>query len=48
MREPRAEQLFIVAALPLYHIFALTACSLLGMRNGAVCLLIPNPRDLRA
>ncbi len=47
MREPRAEQLFMVAALPLYHIFALTACALIGVRNGAVCLLIPNPRDIK-
>ena len=36
----------IVTALPLYHIFALTACCLLGMRIGAMCLLIPNPRDI--
>ena len=41
------EQLFLVAALPLYHIFALTACAMLGMRVGAVCLLIPNPRDIK-
>jgi long-chain acyl-CoA synthetase len=40
------EQLTIVTALPLYHIFALTACGLLGMRVGANCLLIPNPRDI--
>jgi long-chain acyl-CoA synthetase len=46
MREPRVEQLFMVAALPLYHIFALTACALIGLRNGAACLLIPNPRDI--
>jgi long-chain acyl-CoA synthetase len=46
MREPRPDQLFMVAALPLYHIFALTACALIGVRNGAVCLLIPNPRDI--
>jgi long-chain acyl-CoA synthetase len=45
-REPKVEQLFIVTALPLYHIFALTACCLLGMRVGGVCLLIPNPRDI--
>jgi long-chain acyl-CoA synthetase len=36
----------IVCALPLYHIFALTVCSLLGMRIGAMNLLIPNPRDI--
>jgi long-chain acyl-CoA synthetase len=46
MREPRVERLFMIVALPLYHIFALTACALIGVRNGAVCLLIPNPRDI--
>jgi long-chain acyl-CoA synthetase len=45
-RPPKVDQLFIVTALPLYHIFALTACFLLGMRIGGVCLLIPNPRDI--
>src|SRR5438552_7344030 len=38
--------LFIVCALPLYHIFALTACYLLGVRAGGTNLLIPNPRDM--
>ncbi len=42
----RTEQMFMIAALPLYHIFALTACALIGIRKGAVCLLIPNPRDI--
>jgi len=45
-KEPKVEQLLIVTALPLYHIFALTACFLLAMRCGGVCLLIPNPRDI--
>jgi long-chain acyl-CoA synthetase len=45
-KEPKVEQLFIVTALPLYHIFALTACFLLAMRAGGLCLLIPNPRDI--
>ena len=45
-KPPHVEQLFIVCALPLYHIFALTACFLLGMRAGGVNLLIPNPRDI--
>jgi long-chain acyl-CoA synthetase len=45
-KEPKVEQLFIVTALPLYHIFALTACFLLSVRAGGVCLLIPNPRDI--
>ena len=45
---PRGEQLVITTALPLYHIFALTACYFLGMRIGGMCVLIPNPRDLPA
>ncbi|MEE7441430.1 long-chain fatty acid--CoA ligase [Methylobacterium oryzae] len=35
----------VVTALPLYHIFALTACFFQFMRSGGSCLLIPNPRD---
>jgi long-chain acyl-CoA synthetase len=45
-KPPHVDQLFIVCALPLYHVFALTACFLLAMRAGGVNLLIPNPRDL--
>ncbi len=45
-KEPKVEQLMILTALPLYHIFALTACFFLGVRAGACCLLIANPRDL--
>ncbi len=41
-------QLTTVCALPLYHIFALTICCLLGMRTGGFNILIPNPRDLPA
>lgn len=32
-------------ALPLYHIFSLTANCLLGIRRGALGILVPNPRD---
>jgi long-chain acyl-CoA synthetase len=32
-------------ALPLYHIFSLTANCLLSLRRGAVGILVPNPRD---
>ncbi len=39
-------QLTVVCALPLYHIFALTICALMGAHFGAMNLLIPNPRDL--
>jgi len=34
-----------IAALPLYHIFALTLC-LLAIRQGSSLTLIPNPRDV--
>ena len=40
------EQIVGVCALPLYHIFALTGCFLLGMRFGSLNILIPNPRDI--
>jgi long-chain acyl-CoA synthetase len=45
-KPPIVDELFIVCALPLYHVFALTACYLLGVRAGGVNLLIPNPRDM--
>ncbi len=39
-------QLQFVCALPLYHIYALTICALMGPRTGGMNLLIPNPRDI--
>jgi long-chain acyl-CoA synthetase len=42
----QAEQLVFVCALPLYHIFALTVCCLLGTRRGVLNVLITNPRDI--
>jgi long-chain acyl-CoA synthetase len=45
-KPPQVDQVAIVCALPLYHIFALTACAMLGMRIGALNILIPNPRDI--
>lgn len=47
-RQARSTQFTIVCALPLYHVFAFVACSLLGMRAGARNILIPNPRDQTA
>jgi len=47
-RPPHVDRMTIVTALPLYHIFALTACFLWGMRLGSTLLLIVNPRDLPA
>lgn len=43
-RKP-VDQLVFLCALPLYHIFALTACALMGMRKGGLLILVPNPRD---
>jgi long-chain acyl-CoA synthetase len=40
------EQNNFVCALPLYHIFALTVCNMIGTRTGSCNLLIPNPRDI--
>ncbi|HEY2929565.1 long-chain-fatty-acid--CoA ligase [Piscinibacter sp.] len=40
------KQIVAVCALPLYHIFALTACYLFGARRGMMNILIPNPRDI--
>jgi long-chain acyl-CoA synthetase len=47
-KAPKDEQFIVVTALPLYHIFALTACFFLALRTGGMCILIPNPRDLPA
>jgi long-chain acyl-CoA synthetase len=41
-----SQQLVVVCALPLYHIFALTICYMMGARMGTLNVLIPNPRDL--
>lgn len=46
LEQLRARPMIIVCALPMYHIFALTICYLLGVRMGAMNLLIPNPRDI--
>lgn len=37
----------LVAALPLYHVFGLTAAALLMLNIGGCSLLIANPRDLK-
>ncbi|WP_076592523.1 long-chain-fatty-acid--CoA ligase [Herminiimonas arsenitoxidans] len=43
---PKDKVLIFVCALPLYHIFALTTCGMLGAHLGVTNLLIPNPRDI--
>jgi long-chain acyl-CoA synthetase len=45
-KAPKGEPFIVVTALPLYHIFALTACFFLALRVGGMCILIANPRDL--
>ena len=44
----RPEVLTFVCALPLYHIFALTVNSLMGIAMGGHNILIANPRDIPA
>jgi long-chain acyl-CoA synthetase len=36
----------VIVALPLYHIFSLTACCLTFLPLGALAILITNPRDI--
>lgn len=38
----------VITALPLYHIFALTANCLVFLKIGGLNVLIPNPRDMKA
>ena len=40
------DQLVFLCALPLYHIFALTACALVGIQRGTLNILVPNPKDI--
>ena len=46
--KPKPAHQVYVCALPLYHIFALTVNALMGMQQGALNVLIPNPRDIPA
>lgn len=42
----KENKIVVIAALPLYHIYALTVNALTGLKTGAMNLLITNPRDL--
>ena len=44
----KPDNMIYICALPLYHIFALTVNALMGMQQGALNVLIPNPRDIPA
>jgi long-chain acyl-CoA synthetase len=43
---PPEDRPVMVTALPLYHIFALTACCMYTLKSGGCALLIANPRDI--
>ena len=45
-RRGKPDDMMFICALPLYHIFALTVCMMMGMEQGGCNLLIPNPRDM--
>ena len=44
----KVDQECVIAALPLYHIFALTACTFVYFTLGAQIVLVTNPRDIPA
>ncbi len=46
LRGKSIDQLVFVCALPLYHIFALTACCMFGIRSGGLNILVTNPKDI--
>ncbi|MFZ9264479.1 MAG: long-chain-fatty-acid--CoA ligase [Polynucleobacter sp.] len=46
LRGKHIDQLIFVCALPMYHIFALTACCMFGIRVGGLNILVTNPRDI--
>lgn len=46
LRGKTIDQLIFVCALPMYHIFALTACCMFGIRAGGLNILVTNPRDI--
>ena len=46
LRKRGPDQLVFLCALPMTHIFALTACAMLGIAKGGLLILVPNPRDI--
>ena len=46
LKHKHEQQLVFLCALPMTHIFALTACALLGIAKGSLLVLVPNPRDI--
>ncbi|MBU3582433.1 AMP-binding protein [Polynucleobacter sp. 15G-AUS-farblos] len=46
LKGKQIDQLVFLCPLPLYHIFALTACAVFGARMGGLLIMVPNPRDI--
>jgi long-chain acyl-CoA synthetase len=46
LKGKQIDQMVFLCALPLYHIFALTACAVFGARIGGMLIMVPNPRDI--
>ena len=46
LKDKAIDQMVFVCALPLYHIFALTACCMFGIRSGGLNILVTNPKDI--
>jgi long-chain acyl-CoA synthetase len=46
LKQKPDQQLVFLCALPMTHIFALTACAFLGIAKGGLLILVPNPRDI--
>lgn len=47
LQRHRVDVLHMVCALPLYHVFSLTACALFAIHKGAASMLITDPRDIK-
>ncbi|SOE20815.1 long-chain acyl-CoA synthetase [Spirosomataceae bacterium TFI 002] len=45
-KDIKDDKIVVVAALPLYHVYALTVNALTGLKTGGMNLLITNPRDM--
>lgn len=46
LKQRPEKPLVFLCALPMTHIFALTACAMLGIAKGGLLILVPNPRDI--
>lgn len=46
LRGKSIDQMVFICALPLYHVFALTACCMFGIRSGGLNILVTNPKDI--